>query len=103
MTGYEARVIGIEDKSKRRNQIYHSSKALESEDLLSVNQEGVTVQEWEKCYPQSISQCQTCGLAKVDNILDPCLKAVVIKWFDSLDYFGGTRGTFHRSISSCSY
>lgn len=53
MTGYETGVLGIEGESKRGNWIYQGSKALKNNDLLSVNQECDTVQEWEKYYPQS--------------------------------------------------
>lgn len=53
MTGYETGVLGIEGESKRGNWIYQGSKALKNNDLLSVNQECGTVQEWEKYYPQS--------------------------------------------------
>lgn len=37
MAGHEAGVIGIAGESKRGKQIHQGSKALESEDLLSVN------------------------------------------------------------------
>lgn len=52
------------------------------------------MQEWVKCYPQTISHCQTGGLAKLVNILGPYFKAVVLKWFGSLDYFGRIKAPF---------
>lgn len=45
-------------ENKEGNRIYQASKALESEDLLSFNQEAVAAQGWVKCDPQIISQRQ---------------------------------------------
>lgn len=48
----------MDGENKKGSRICQASKALESKDLLSVNQEGVAVQGWVKCDPQSISQHQ---------------------------------------------
>lgn len=45
-------------ENKEGNRISQASKALESEDLLSFNQEAVAAQGWVKCDPQIISQRQ---------------------------------------------
>ena len=49
---------GMDGENKKGSRICQASKALESKDLLSVNQEGVAVQGWVKYDPQSISQHQ---------------------------------------------
>jgi len=50
---------GMDGEHKEGSRIYQASKALESKDHLSVNQEeGVAVQGRVKCDPQSISQRQ---------------------------------------------
>lgn len=79
------------------SRIDQASKALESKDFLSVNQEALLFRDgW-----AVILRASTCGLAKQD-ILGPYLKAVVFKCFDYMDCFGQTNGTFRRWHSDCS-
>ena len=101
MAGHEAGVIGIAGESKKGKQIHQGSKALESKDFLSVNRRVSPFQKGRTIILKALVDVRL--VVWLNSSLGPYLKAMVFKWFDSVDYFSGTRGTFHRSLPSCSY